>query len=437
MGAVRTLLLSSNFLPLCFAIFLLLRIPLILFIEVIPYSDAGWYFARAIGLAAGEGYSEGGNPTAYWPVGYPGMLATVFTLFGDRVFVGQLANLVFSCGVFVGLYHLTKNISQDETLARLTIFGFTIYPNQIAYTNLLLTEIFYTCMLIWAFVFVTGRNSVLRWLIGGLLFGLCTLTKTQTVLFPAFLFILIFVIHTIQGRCLDCYLIFRNILIKSFLVYFAMILVVLPWTWRNYQVFDGFVFVSTNAGRILIESNHPNATGDWPPNDSPLQTQITIPWEERVARQVEYDKMAKRIVLDWIKANPGMFLGLAPRKIFSLWGPDGEGEWGYQAGYANYENYKSVFRAVRYINQAYYFFIIGLSLIALVSAFYRKEMFELAYRLLAWPVYVTIIAIVFHGEPRYHFSAMPFILILAAMSIKQFIFRKRSGGSRGRAFHHR
>ena len=140
MRAVSTVLMSPRFLPLCFVIFILLRVSLTLFIDVAPTSDAAWYFGRAVGLAAGEGYSESGLPTAYWPVGYPIMLAAFFILFDDGVFVGQMANLVFSCGIFVGLYQLTKRLTQDETLARIVVLCLTMYPNQIAYTNLVTAQ---------------------------------------------------------------------------------------------------------------------------------------------------------------------------------------------------------------------------------------------------------------------------------------------------------
>ena len=58
------------FVPACLLLFGALRLALILGAPVAPESDAAWYYHRA----AGEGYQHDGTPTAYWPVGYPGVL---------------------------------------------------------------------------------------------------------------------------------------------------------------------------------------------------------------------------------------------------------------------------------------------------------------------------------------------------------------------------
>jgi hypothetical protein len=59
-----------HFIFCCFTLFLLTRLGLVLLVPVTMHSDAGWYYARSISIASGQGYSENGFPTAYWPVGY-------------------------------------------------------------------------------------------------------------------------------------------------------------------------------------------------------------------------------------------------------------------------------------------------------------------------------------------------------------------------------
>ena len=89
---------SAYFLPACFALFIGLRASLILLVPLEISSDAAWYLSRASSIAAGEGYTEGGYPTAYWPVGYPGFLGVLFYLFGQSALVGQAANLLMAAG---------------------------------------------------------------------------------------------------------------------------------------------------------------------------------------------------------------------------------------------------------------------------------------------------------------------------------------------------
>ena len=146
-----------------------------------------------------------------------------------------------------------------------------------------------------------------------------------------------------------------------------MFMAIVPWTWRNYQVFDAFVPVSTNGGITLLIGNNPNATGDYLSPDMLPVGYITVPHEERVARQVERDQQAGRRALRWIKDNSRAFLALMPRKLVRLWVPKGEGEWGFQAGYAEYEAHRLLFRAGRYANQAFYFAVLALSMFATIT----------------------------------------------------------------------
>lgn len=84
MGYFCWLLDSRLFIPGCFILFVGLRAALIFFVPVEMGSDARWYFSRGLGIANGDGYSEGGYPTAYWPVGYPGFLGILFFFFWSK-----------------------------------------------------------------------------------------------------------------------------------------------------------------------------------------------------------------------------------------------------------------------------------------------------------------------------------------------------------------
>ena len=70
-------LLNPHFVPACFVVFVGLRLLSVICLDTTPTSDAAWYFERAVGLANGAGYSEGGLPTAFWPIGYPAILSAV------------------------------------------------------------------------------------------------------------------------------------------------------------------------------------------------------------------------------------------------------------------------------------------------------------------------------------------------------------------------
>jgi Dolichyl-phosphate-mannose-protein mannosyltransferase len=419
------MLMSPLFVPVCFTAFVSLRLLLVVFVDVVPHSDAAWYFARAAGLAAGEGYSEDGLPTAYWPVGYPGMLSLLFRLFESRIIVAQMANLAFSSACFVGTYYLARRLTRDEMASRLSILGLTIYPNQISYTALLLSEAFYTCILLWAFIFTIRHWSFTNYVIGGMLFGIASLTKTQTLAFPIFFLLFLLMVYLVDKRKLDS-IFLLDILLRFTIIVFAMIVVMGPWVYRNFNTFNAFVLVSTNGGEHLLVGNNPNATGGHLFREEMPDYVRSVPFEQRVARQVERDREAGRIALGWIKENPAEFIMLMPRKVYRLWGPDGEGEWGFQAGHASYDRFWPVFRTLRYMNQVFYAVVLVFSIVATWTVFARKAWsFELL-QCLAVPTFITLISMIFTGQSRYHFPAMPFLLILAAAGISQSAFGQRS-----------
>ncbi|MEP6879691.1 MAG: hypothetical protein ABI865_12675, partial [Nitrosospira sp.] len=120
---------SHYFIFACLILFVALRAVLIFFVPIEMGSDASWYFNSAVSIASGDGYSEGGYPTAYWPVGYPGFLGVLFYLFGQDQLVGQIANLLMATATFFLQLELTRRIFRSEAAARLGVLLLTIYPN--------------------------------------------------------------------------------------------------------------------------------------------------------------------------------------------------------------------------------------------------------------------------------------------------------------------
>lgn len=407
---------NRHFLVACGIAFILSRLALLL-VQVDPASDGAWYYARAVGLAAGEGYTESGHPTAFWPVGYPAFLGGLFFMFGDSVLAAQLANMLFGLLILIAGYRLANDLGAGETTARLVVLMLTVYPNFAAYTAATLTELFFTAIFMWATIFSVRASVLSSALAAGALFGLATLTKAQTILFPAFLTAFLILSRLAYGRLLFRFLSLRTILIKMVLVYVVMLAIVLPWSLRNYYTLGAFVLVSTNGGITLLTGNHPNATGSFSPENNPLMDRLAVPFESRVERQVEYDKQARALAIRWITENPWDFLALVPLKVFWLWAPDGEGEWWYQHGYPLYEEHKTLFRAFRYVNQAYYFGLLFLSAVTVYATLARRRWPPDLLICMVPPIFITWVSVLFSGQSRFHFPAMPFIAILAAMAL--------------------
>jgi hypothetical protein len=408
---VLTIVSSPYFVPVCFVVYLGLRFAVVICIPLQQTSDQLWYYNEAVSLAAGRGYSEGQVPTAYWPVGWPGFLGMVFWLFGPSPFVGQVANLLCSAATFLLTLRVGARLFNEELVGRLSVLLLTFCPNQIAYVPILGTEVFYATLLLLAVDLLISGRGWWRWLFAGMVFGIASLTKAQTLLVPAALFAAWRIAPDRGGRPLNQ----LDQLGRALVVYAAMAVVIMPWTARNYHVFGAIVPISTNGGLTLLTGNNPSAEGDYTPNDALVRE---VP--RGAARQVAADHLATSLALNWIHEHPGAAIALIPRKIWRLWAPDGEAEWQYQAGYKGYAEHWPVFRAVRIVNQVYY---VALLLLTLLSAYYFYRGAGIptpecctGYVLM---LYTTLISIVFSGQSRFHFAMVPWIAMYASWALVQ------------------
>ena len=412
-----TLLLHRHFVVGCLAVNMFLRVGLIFLVPVSMTSDAAWYFNRAIGIAAGSGYSEGGLPTAYWPIGYPAFLGLVFWLFGNHVVAAQLANVLLSAAAALLTLALGRIMLQNEASARLAMLLLTLYPNNIAYTSLTLSETLFTAVLLSGTYAYIRHGTGLGTLFSGIVFGVAALIKPQVLFFPLMLVGLRIVLAPRASRL--------RIAVLGIALYASMAAVLAPWSVRNFLVFHEVVLISTNGGPTLLTGNTGDklsARGNYRPDD-PLVVQMRF----SVADQVAADKRATRLAVQWIRENPGRFVALMPLKVWWLWAPDGEAEWAYQAGFSRYEDYSTAFRFVRLFNQIFY----AAMLIAFAVAGWMMAVRRMPSPWLCLSfglaVYVTIISIVFSGQSRYHFPVMPWIMIGASWSVMELGRRWPSG----------
>ena len=127
---------------------------------------------------------------------------------------------------------------------------------------------------------------------------------------------------------------------------------------------------------------------------------------------MDANRRARALAIGWIMNNPEQFVGLIPKKVFRLWAPDGEAEWMYQDT-PFYQQHWHWFRLARIVNQAFYVISLLLFPFALWKLLTMRAS-PVTYLGVAVVLGFTLISIVFSGQSRYHFPAMPFVLAYAA-----------------------
>ena len=398
---VQSTIMQPQFVPACLLLGTFLRVAWIYLVDPDQASDFLWYQTLATNIALGKGYSINGIPTGYWPVGYPAFLGGLFCLFGPSVLIGKVANIVLYVATILLTYRLSKRLFDSEPSARITVGILSFYPNHIAYTALLSSEIFFVFLVaLSVFVFDVANDRVGLILLSGLFFGMTTLTKPQGLVLP--LIVLPLLLTTARGFL-------RFVL----LIYGVVIASVLPWMVRNYVVMGGPTLANT-AGIDLLDGNNPYANGGHHFTDQVndlLGDLKTIPLDNVFdGKEVARDARARDLAIDFIAHNPGRFAALVLLKWARLfrWDIDGLD---YSLRLMTLPRH--VERPADCVAELYYVFMIILFLVSLPATLRARARRQLLG--LAIIVYFTIVYSIVFGGGRFHFPMMPWLAMYSGI----------------------
>lgn len=389
-----------------------LRLGVILAFPITPRTDSLWYLERGREIAAGMGYQEGGFPTAFWPVGYPALIALATGIFGPTLFGPILFNLVAQGLTIALILWLARRLGAGEGAARLAALFYAVYLAHIAGTGDTAAEPTATLIMMAGIALVVKARGRIGWaLAGGLVLGLATLMRPQVMLFPPFL---------VGALWLAGQVAWRRALMMLVLAMVGLGAAVAPWTLRNQAVLGAAVPVSTNGGIALQAGANDLADGGYfQVERSPLWVQVGIPFADRVERQVAIDRRLKAMAMDWIEKHPVRWGLLGFRKVALLWLKDSDGFWALDA---SHPGQGLVWKAAQGANQLFYtallvLAVIGTGLAGRAAWVSRKGPRQGGAAMLVAsvvPLFCTALAFGFTGQTRYHYPAMPFVMILAA-----------------------
>jgi 4-amino-4-deoxy-L-arabinose transferase-like glycosyltransferase len=221
-----------------FALAFVLRLVFILCITAAPLeTDALDYDTLGWQLAQGKGYTNSdGEPTAYRPPVYPVVIGLIYFVAGhDPVWVRWVQAFIgaWTC---VLVYLLTRSVFKHGILAGLVA---AMYPPLIVSTAEILTETLFAILLLAAVYLVVSKNDQWWRITAGVTLGIALLTRPLAVFFLPFL----------------GYWMFANGARKDLVfVLLGFVLVMAPWTARNYARLGAFVPLANIGGLALYNS---------------------------------------------------------------------------------------------------------------------------------------------------------------------------------------
>jgi hypothetical protein len=432
-----------------------LRVVWVLFASRAPrgLADPVIYLHSADSIANGGGYTSLlGEPTAYYPPGYPYFLGAVQWALD---LIGQGAHLVMVVGLLQALLGGVAAgalvVAGDLLLpARPVTDGgpalrrpggvfvgllLACWPNLVLHTPLVLSESLFVagvCVLT-ATLFLWTRHTIDG---GGSRVGvlavltvvstaLCTWVRPQSVLL---------VLPAAALAWLLGGLGWRRTLRGAAWVALGVLVAVLPWTLRNAVVMDAFVPMSTNTGDNLCIGYHTGATGGFRLTDDCATEGRYV---DGPAVEVARDAELRDRTISWILEHPAQVPALALRKLGATFAHDTDAIAAWESYGADTHLGDGMRTTLRWVSDLYYWAVgvaslVGVAFVVAEALRRRRERPwpttpTLAVLTVAWWCTGWIVPVLFFGDERFKIPMVPAACLLAAVAVDRLVARWAHG----------
>jgi 4-amino-4-deoxy-L-arabinose transferase-like glycosyltransferase len=358
----------------------------------------------------------GANPghlTAFIPPMYPAFLALQTILFGGEAWLAtRLVQAMVSVLAVLLVYLLGKEVFARDDVSLLGALLAALFPpliGGVAQGNAGSFEIFFTELIVLLALRAARQASLWGWLWAGVVGGVAALTRsTALVLFP------MLALWLWAGSCKPrVELVAKPLLVMGL----SVLLVIGPWTIRNYRVFGALIPISSNGGINFWIGNNELATGEFvhPAGIAPELIASSAAMPEGARDRFFYGES-----FSFIRANPGRFVQLLGTKLlFFLWGRPSLGE-----TYATQDATSLGVLAYLWANRL--LLPVWLAGIVLTARNWRHCLI-----LYATILTVLLVNVLYFAGARYQAPAIPFQILLASYAIVIVVSRIRRRGLRG------
>lgn len=208
------------------------------------------YDNLAMRLLEGKGFVDAdGVPTSYRPPLYPAFLALIYGIFGHSYFAVRIIQAIIGSIIVYVLYLTAKRIFNRPTAIITGIFS-SLYMTFIICSKMLYTETLFTFLLVSIIYLAIAaeKPGMMRFCLLGTLCGIATLLRSTGLFLPfVALFILMLKVHKRK-------LPWKKVTASSAALVVCFLILIVPWTVRNYKVHGKLVSISTNGGLNMYQA---------------------------------------------------------------------------------------------------------------------------------------------------------------------------------------
>ena len=295
------------------------------------------YSSLGLRLATGHGYTfdrpwypftPAETPTAHWSFLYTAFVAAIYASVGFRPVVVRVATAVLG-GILLPWMtaRLTRRLFPQHTwtplFAALAAAGYAFF---VLYAARVMTETFYITALLWSLEralalaeeFAAGRPGWGAALGLGVSLGLATLFRQAILPWVPVLFLWL-MWRAWRG---DVYTLIRASFPALTLAGVTLLAFILPWTYRNYRAYGGFLLLNSNTGYAMYSAQHPmHGTRFQAFEAAPLPDEL---WGQ-LSTEAEWDRALLRRGIGFILEEPARYLRLSLSRVgnyFEFWPTD-------------------------------------------------------------------------------------------------------------------
>lgn len=359
------------------------------------YDTIGW------NIAQGLGYSMESEPpyipSAYRPPVYTYLLALIYKIFGHSYLAVKIFQAILGSFTCILTYIIAKKVFNRFTALMSSLLS-AVYPAFLLYSNQILMEVtitFLVVLCVYLFIGAIEQQSVRSQLLFGASIGLASLCKPVMLLFPVFAIIGILFIYSDR----------RTAFLHNGIMLSAFLIILTPWTIRNYIVFDELLPVVAKGmgseiwqGKYLVDEELDDFDMEIRGRVYEMKDSLTVGLD-----LIEAEKKLFRLGIEYIIDHPLEFTNTMGRKMVKLWK--------HPIGATRTLPKYSVMLAELFIF-LYYIMLI----FAIIGIYLSKKYLHLALPMIIIIIYFTLLHGFLHAINRYRVPVLPFIIIFSSFA---------------------